>query len=142
LIAALVTPKFWFGIQIGDGLCIVITQENTAQIAIPLDDKLSFGKTTSLCNSNASENFKHKIGMGSISGITVATDGVVDSFEPEKYLEFNMDLRNKFISFPKKTETDLQTFLPQLSERGSRDDVAIAGIFNIDTAGERHGQNI
>lgn len=129
LLAALVTQKFWFGIQIGDGLCIIITKKNTAQIAMPLDDQLSFGKTTSLCNPDAFKNFKHILGMEGILGITVATDGVVDSFEPEKYLNFNIDLRNKFIAFPQKAGEDLPAFLVHLSEIGSRDDVAIAGIF-------------
>jgi len=64
-------------------------------------------------------------------GLTVATDGMADSFEPEKYLQFNKELYDKFSHFPEKTEAELRDFLPKISERGSRDDISIAGIFRI-----------
>jgi hypothetical protein len=130
--AAIVFNKFWFALQIGDGACIVIPCDSEPAIAIPEDERLAFGRTTSLCNSEAIEHFRHCFKQEKIAGITVATDGVVDSFTPEKYLGFNAELRNKFIHFQKESETELQNFLPELSERGSRDDVAIAGLFIVE----------
>lgn len=131
LIAALVTTDFWFAIQIGDGLCVLLPADASPQTIIPDDPRLAFGRTTSLCDYYASENFRHNFGFEQIQGITVATDGVVDSFDAIKYVEFNAELRKRFVDYPDKIENELQTFLPELSARGSRDDVAIAGIFNL-----------
>jgi serine/threonine protein phosphatase PrpC len=132
LIAALVSETCWFAIQIGDGLCVTLDEEGKTAVAIPEDERLAFGRTTSLCDSNAIGNFRHRFGFGKIQGITVCTDGVADSFEPDKYLAFNQKLQKEFLSTPATAEADLQKFLPELSERGSRDDVAIAGVFRTE----------
>ncbi len=129
LIASLVSDTFWFVIQIGDGLCVVLDESGKIILPIEEDERLEFGRTTSLCDSDAVKNFREAYGFTEIEGLTVATDGVVDSFEPEKYLQFNRDLYDKFNLFPTSAETELDKFLPELSERGSRDDVSIAGIF-------------
>jgi len=131
LLAGLVSDNFWFVIQIGDGLCVVI--ENQEKITVPIeeDERLVFGRTTSLCDRDAIDNFRESYGFTGIQGLTVATDGFSDSFEPEKYLQFNKELYEKFYHLPARAESELQAFLPELSERGSRDDVSIAGIFRI-----------
>jgi serine/threonine protein phosphatase PrpC len=134
LIAAMLTPQFWFALQIGDGACVVIAENGSAKIAISVDESLAFGKTTSICDTNAASHFRHSFGFEPILGISVATDGVVDSFLPEKYIDFTKELREKFISPPgavPTAERELQNFLPKLSERGSRDDVAIAGLWRV-----------
>jgi serine/threonine protein phosphatase PrpC len=131
LIAAFVTNEFWFAIQIGDGLCVMLPQSENPKTAVPGDDRLAFGRTTSLCDTDAAKNFRHNFAFEKILGITVATDGVTDSFETEKYLEFNTELRKDFKAFPEQAESELRKFLPELSERGSRDDVAIAGVFDL-----------
>jgi hypothetical protein len=132
LLAALVSDSFWFAIQIGDGLCVALQNDGTAELPMPDDERLAFGRTTSLCGAEAIENFREAFGFTAIQGITVATDGVVDSFEPDKYLRFNMELYERFTDFPDKAEKDLREFLPELSRRGSGDDVAIAGIFKME----------
>ena len=135
LIAALVTKSCWFAVQIGDGACVVITKDGNAAIAIPEDERLEFGRTTSLCDADAIDNFRQDFREESILGITVATDGVSDSFIPEKYLEFNVNLLKDFLE-SENAKQNLENFLPVLSQRGSRDDVSIAGIFNV-TEGKR-----
>ena len=129
LIIAFVTEICIFAIQIGDGTCIVISKDGEAKIAIPEDDRLAFGKTTSLCNPDAIDNFRYIFIREKVLGVTVATDGVSDSFIPEKYLEFNINLMEDFVK-SEDAQEKLKNFLPELSKRGSRDDVAIAGIFN------------
>ncbi|MDR2485467.1 MAG: protein phosphatase 2C domain-containing protein [Treponema sp.] len=130
LLGAVIAEGFWFAIQIGDGACVILTEEGNAEIGIPEDERLEFGRTTSLCNTDAVESFRHSFG-DSILGITVASDGVTDSFIPEKYTDFNMQLLRNFIKYPDRAERNLQEFLPKLSERGSHDDVSIAGIINL-----------
>ena len=134
LLASLVTDNFWVAIQIGDGLCVVLENEEKIIIPIEEDKRLAFGMTTSLCDSNARDNFREAYGFAKIEGLTVATDGMTDSFVPEKYLQFNKGLYEKFTnssSTVEKEEKKLNNFLPEISERGSRDDIAIAGIFRV-----------
>jgi hypothetical protein len=108
-----------------------VVLENEKHIITPIeeDDRLAFGRTTSLCDNDAIKNFRESFGFSKIDGFTVATDGMADSFEPEKYLQFNKELYHNFTTIPDKAQTELEAFLPELSERGSRDDVSIAGIF-------------
>jgi hypothetical protein len=133
LAAALVSDSFWFVLQIGDGCAVVIDSGGSAFVPPELEDKrLGFGRTTSLCDSDAADNFRECFGADTILGLTAATDGVADSFEPEKYLRFNKYLYNQFDNFPSVAEYALRDFLPELSERGSGDDAAIAGIFRME----------
>jgi serine/threonine protein phosphatase PrpC len=129
LLAGLVSDSFWFVIQIGDGLCVVLENEESIITPIEEDERLAFGRTTSLCDNDAIKNFREGFGFSKIDGFTVATDGIADSFEPEKSLQFNKELYVNFTTIPEKAKTELEAFLPELSERGSRDDVSIAGIF-------------
>jgi serine/threonine protein phosphatase PrpC len=132
LLAGLVSDSFWFAIQIGDGKCVVL--ESTEKIYNPIaeDERLAFGKVFSLCDNDALSKFREGYGFSQITGLTVATDGMSDSFEPEKYLQFNKELYEKFVLYPDKAENELKAFLPEISERGSRDDVTIAGVFRIE----------
>jgi hypothetical protein len=135
LIAALMAPGFWFATQIGDGLCVVLDPDGKPRLAIPEDDEQGFGYTHSICASNAAEKFQRAYGLyadaAPIAGITVATDGVADSFTSAGYLTFTADLRENFVKTPEDTAKELQAYLPKLSEQGSRDDCAIAGIFSV-----------
>jgi len=131
LLAGLVSDYLWFVIHIGDGLCIVLENEDKIYCPIQEDERLAFGRTTSLCDNDSINNFRESYGFSQIMGLTVATDGMADSFEPDKYLQFNKELYEKFSHFPVKTETELKDFLPKISELGSRDDISIAGIFRI-----------
>jgi hypothetical protein len=84
LLAALVSVSFWFVVQIGDGCAVVIDADDSPFIPVKLEDeRLSFGRTTSLCDLDAIDNFREAFGFAPIQGLTVATDGVADSFEPE-----------------------------------------------------------
>jgi len=129
LLAALVSNCLWFVIHIGDGLCVVLENEDRIYCPIQDDERLAFGRTTSLCDNDSINNFRESYGLSQIIGLTVATDGMADSFEPDKYLQFNKELYGKFSHFPVKAEEELKDFLPKISERGSRDDISIAGIF-------------
>jgi len=131
LLAGLVSDNFWFVIKIGDGNCVIIDETGEAFFPSELEDeRLAFGRTSSLCDNDAISNFREAYGFTSIKGLTAATDGVTDSFESEKYLQFNKELYEKFTSLqPEFAQNELEKFLPELSERGSHDDVSIAGIF-------------
>ena len=129
LIAAYVNEVCWFALKIGDGTCVSILKNGKTENLIPEDERLGFGKTTSLCNTDAIDSFRYIFKNEIIAGVTVATDGVSDSFIPEKYYEFNINLLEDFLE-SESAQGRLDIFLPELSQRGSRDDVAIAGIYN------------
>ncbi|MDR3171046.1 MAG: protein phosphatase 2C domain-containing protein [Treponema sp.] len=135
LIAALVAEHFWFAIQIGDGGCVVIRENGIAGIVLEEDEEQGFGITKSLCNEDAINHFRHNFGFGTILGVTVASDGVTDSFSREDYLAFNSNnLLKNFVEQPDQACVELKNYLPKLSSQGSQDDVSIAGVFNAEIA--------
>ena len=120
---------FWFTLQIGDGRCIAIKEDNSVFYPIPDDEKLGFGVTSSLCNKNAIEYFHYSFGFEKLNGIAVMTDGLTDSFANEKLPDFILSVQKNAIQDRETTKTELNAFLPKLSEQGSGDDISIAGIF-------------
>jgi hypothetical protein len=130
LIAAFIYKKGWFVLQIGDGKCVCLDPEGVPFFPPELEDEsLAGGKTTSLCDSDAAGHFRHVFGAETLRGITVASDGVSDSFIPEDYLKLHRRLLNDFIIDAKKAEAGLQQSIPVWSSKGSRDDVSMAGVF-------------
>jgi len=130
LIAAFVRKTFWFVLQIGDGKCVVIDGGGDPYFPPELEDeRLGGGMTTSLCDSGAAEHFRHDFGFDRILGVTVATDGVSDSFVPEEYLKLHRRLLADFTRDAKKAREGLQSSIALWSAKGSRDDVSMAGVF-------------
>lgn len=130
LIAAFVYRKGWFVLQIGDGKCVCLDPEGVPFFPPELEDEsLAGGKTTSLCDSDAAGHFRHVFGSETICGVTVASDGVSDSFIPEDYLKLHSRLLDDFLEDAKKAEAGLQKSISVWSSRGSRDDVSMTGLF-------------
>jgi len=50
LMAVTVTKDYWFGVQIGDGKCIVLYEDGNWAFPIPPDDRCSHNTTTSICD--------------------------------------------------------------------------------------------
>lgn len=122
--------NFWFALQIGDGKCGVIKNDDTVVFPEELEnEKLGFGVTTSLCSKDAATEFRFAYGFEKINGITVMSDGMSDSFDICKLPDFISNLKNNTVNDSEKTLSELQGFLPVLSEQGSGDDISIAGIF-------------
>ena len=115
LIVAAMTDEYWFGMQIGDGKCVVLYDDGTWDQPIPWDDECFLNITTSICDDGAIDEFRYWFGRrdknGAISeyrfgidgqnkdmmninahkpvAIFIATDGVDDSFpiyENDKHL--------------------------------------------------------
>ncbi|MDR2719531.1 MAG: protein phosphatase 2C domain-containing protein, partial [Nitrososphaerota archaeon] len=120
-------------LQIGDGACVTVIDKKTAKIFVPEDERLVFGFTTSLCDSDAIGNFRHYFSEISErkpvpSGLIVSSDGIVDSYEADSFLDFNCKILNLFTSQNSASE-EIETLLPHISEKGSKDDVSIAGTY-------------
>lgn len=128
LIAAAVTPYYWFGLQIGDGDCFAVCDGE--KVFVPREDGLVGNLTTSLCEPDAYFKFHHIFGPEPPSAVLMTTDGVRNSFSSKEYYADFMDqVVNQFsVGRKKTTSAELKSFLSSMSERGSGDDLSVAGI--------------
>jgi serine/threonine protein phosphatase PrpC len=135
LIFAALTPDFALAAQIGDGACVFFDADKGAWRPIKEDDRLGFGLTTSLCDKDAINRFRHYFSRKPPEAIFMATDGVTDSYDASGFLSFNQAVLTGMREDHKKAEQELENWLPLLSERGSRDDMTLAGVFRTTTGG-------
>lgn len=129
LIAAVLYEGGCFGVQLGDGECVLLTENGGLVQPIAEDDSIPFNLTTSLCDSKAFQHFrKRKFWYDSpVAAVMVSTDGVRNSFTGEEY--FKGFCKSVFISCrdnPDTAQAELEGFLPQLTAKGSGDDVSVA----------------
>lgn len=137
LIAAILTNEYCFGVQIGDGDCIVLDEQGQTYNPIPQDERLQFNITTSLCDKVAIQNFRHFWIQQPIVALLVSTDGVRNSFADERfYINFCKTVFESFEAMSLiEAETELSDFLKRLTADGSGDDVSISTIFNVNGLG-------
>lgn len=136
-IAAVLTDKYLFALKLGDGNVCVSNRRNKACLLDKIrrelsDEQLQFNLTTSLCNSDAAKSFKHCIipsnKPNKINAVSLSSDGVINSFSTEEaYVAF---VENVFKGFKEQklgdAKQELVDFLPELSKKGSGDDLSIA----------------
>lgn len=137
LTAVAVTSSFWFGLQIGDGKCVVLDQNGLASQPIPWDEACYLNVTTSLCDSDAEQHFRYYHSREIPTAIFIGTDGVDNSYpvyENEKHLEklYRTIMQNFAQEGFEVGAKELSEFLPLLTQKGSGDDVSIAGIINTE----------
>ncbi|MCM1104452.1 MAG: protein phosphatase 2C domain-containing protein [Clostridium sp.] len=129
LIAAMVSAQYWLAIQIGDGKCVAAYQDGAFVEPIPIDENCLGNRSTSLCNSNSKESFRHYYSAIKPAAVFVSSDGVEESFD-------TAGLYNCFYSVAYWLKADgyeaakrkLEDLLPQISEGGSGDDVSLAAM--------------
>ena len=129
LLFAAMTPHCGFASQIGDGRCVALNADGAAFFPVPEDERLGFGLTTSLCDKAAANHFRRFFTPESLKALILATDGVADSYTPESLGKFAATLVENHEKSPARTERRLAEWLARLSEKGSRDDVSVAGAY-------------
>lgn len=132
LIATVLTDKYCFGIQIGDGDCATLDHQGNTANPIPPDDRLQFNVTTSLCDKVALQNFRHFWLETPPVAIVISTDGVRNSFTNENYyFNFCKTVLESFNEMPHDAAaSELDEFLHRLTENGSGDDVSVSALYN------------
>ena len=132
LIAACQTEKYWFGIQIGDGKCICVSDDGTMFEPIPWDDECQANITTSICDSEAIEEFRYCLLKDSPVATFMGTDGIDDSYAnaDEMYVLYRSILAIFAEHGQAVGEKEIEEFLPGLSRKGSGDDVSIGGMIS------------
>ncbi len=131
LIVTCVTKDFWFGLQIGDGKCVVLESTCEMQEPIPWDDSCQANVTTSICDSDALNEFRYYFSKQIPLAVFLGSDGIDDSYSSVE--EYHSLYRTIILLFDengkKEGKEELENYLPQLSRKGSGDDLSIAGIF-------------
>lgn len=133
LIAAAFTSSYWFAFQIGDGKCFAVNEVGQWMEPIPWDERCFLNKTTSICDTDALDEFRYCYeGDGNTPvSIILASDGLDDSFGSEENQEnFYVQILKSLIKKGKfETEKDIKEALPELSKKGSKDDMSIAMLY-------------
>jgi hypothetical protein len=144
LIAVAILPNSCFGIQIGDGKCVILATDGTVTQPIPWDEDCHFNYTTSICEPDAESRFRHFFmtkRAGEMQGLPAAifinTDGVDNSYP---LLDNDVQLGKLYSTIAanfikqgfEKGIDEMREFLPMLTKRGSGDDVSIAGLIDME----------
>ena len=134
MIAVAVCKDYWFGLHIGDGKCVAINPEGEFKQPIPWDEKCFLNATTSICDSDAIERFRHFYSEKLPAAVFVGSDGIDDCFSNNEQLH-NL-YKTVLYSFATTEFSEalegLKDYLPRLSAKGSGDDVSIAAILDLD----------
>lgn len=129
------TPDYWFAFHLGDGKCITFQQEPLWSFPIPWDERCFLNKTTSLCDSNAINEFRYCYeGDGFFPmAVFLGSDGMDDSFgEDSNLVNFYIQVVKMLVTEGKDaTIASIESELPQLSKIGSKDDMSVAFIYNL-----------
>ena len=130
------TPDYWFAFHLGDGKCVSFQQSPLWTVPIPWDDRCFLNKTTSLCDSNAINEYRYCYeGDGQYPwAIFLGSDGMDDSFgEDENLVNFYIQVVKMLVTEGKDaTIASIESDLPQLSKIGSKDDMSVAFVYNIE----------
>ena len=138
---------FWFALQIGDG-DIAVHSEKGFFMPVPEDERNFLNQTTSLCDKDAENEFRLAFGSQNIDAVLCSTDGIANSFANENQLfsfydkvlilfrtydfeqdeDSSQDLEKRKVLAIKEIELSL----PDISKRGSGDDLTLAGFVDID----------
>lgn len=131
LICAVMTPMSAVIIQIGDGEALAFRHDRCVVRPIPGDGLLG-GVTRSLCDHGASKEFRCRYlewpASAEIRALILCTDGIANSYSPESLKAFERSIIDALDSNRKEALDQLDEWLPELSRRGSADDMAIAGL--------------
>lgn len=134
LITVCMTSAGWFGIHIGDGKCVELLKNGTLCEPIPWDEACEQNITTSICDSDAIEEFRYVIQRDSPAAVFIGSDGIDDSYPSG--MELHELYRNIFIVFAEHGadvgSKEVRDYLPKITRQGSGDDVSIAGIIRTD----------
>lgn len=147
LIASLKLPKCLVLLHQGDGRCDVFYADGSVNQPIPWDDRCQGNQTTSLCDEDAAQSFRHCVintESNPVVACYVGSDGVEDAYRTQEGTHtFYRDLSCVLVE---KNGSDFDAYLdemlPEFSARGrfgaagSLDDVSVAGIVDIDAIKE------
>lgn len=131
------TAKYWLAFHIGDGKAVFLQNHSMAvecEQLIPWDEKCFLNKTTSICDSDALNEFRYCYeGNGHFPiAVFLGSDGMDDTYgDGEKLHNFYINLYKQV----KRSGEDmvkrmLRSSMPEISRLGSKDDMSIACVYD------------
>jgi len=145
LIAAAITPYYWFGIHIGDGRFTALYENGSYDQPVPWDDKCYLNVTTSICDDDAAVKARCYFSFHEVKAPPVAvflcSDGVDDNYPVdgnEKYLyKLYCTIALTFAEDGfESTCKQLEDLANQFATKGKGDDTSIAGFINMEALKE------
>ena len=135
LMAFVRTPLYWFAFHIGDGRMLCCDANFRWREPVPWDCNCFLNMTTSLCAKEPLHSFRYAFnGKGEFpAAVIMGSDGLDDSWcTMENLTNFYSQTLSIFNEL-KEEETikEMKEYLPRLSEKGSRDDMSMAGIIDM-----------
>lgn len=136
LIAYVVTAEYSFGLQIGDGKCVVVDKYGNFIEPIPWDANCQLNVTTSICDSDAIEEFRFNISDQIPTAVFCGSDGIDDSYANSEELHaLYRSILKIFVEHGSDVgQNEIKEYLPVLTKKGSGDDVSIGMIIDMDHA--------
>lgn len=132
-----VSKEFAFGVQIGDGKCVIVADDGSAYSPIPDDPVCNGNVTSSMCqdDANNSARFCYFEKNAIPPAVFIGTDGVDKScWNDEQLYDLYRELAIRFAEKGfSETNEYLKSFLPEISANGLGDDISCAGIINMFT---------
>ena len=137
LMAYVQTPTYWFAFQIGDGKLVrmnIINEVLHCDQPVPWDSRCFLNKTTSICDSNALEEFRYCYQGDGIfpTAIFLGSDGLDDSYgDGEQLYNFYANLFKQIAKSGKEEAYNvLKRSLPKISKIASKDDMSVACVYD------------
>ncbi len=132
LILFAVTSRYSFGLQIGDGKCVMIDKNGAFSEPIPWDENCQLNVTTSICDSDSIEEFRFFVTDKAPAAIFCGSDGIDDSYaaSEELYALYRSILKIFIEHGLDVGRSEIVEYLPLLTKKGSGDDVSIGMILN------------
>ena len=131
------TPIYWFAFHIGDGKCVAFyLKDNKLSWQEPIlwDEACFLNTTTSICDSNAIEEFRYSYcGDGTFPiAVFLGSDGIDDSYgTPENLSTFYQQLLQEMANKnPQEMTSVLEESLPEISRIGSQDDMSVVCVYD------------
>jgi len=153
LIAAAITPWYWFGFHIGDGRFTVLYQDSSGDQPVPWDPKCYLNVTTSICDDDILDREEegvrafvslHKDKTPPI-GIFLCSDGVDDNYpadEEENAKRLYKLYRNVALTFVEDGHDStcgadgrsgqIKDLANGFATKGKGDDTSLAGILDLE----------
>lgn len=138
LIAGLQTESYLLLLQQGNGRCVVFDCNGEVSQPVPWDDRCIGTSTTSLCDSDAVQSFRHcviNLKENPVIACIAGTDGVEDSFPAsmeKTHAYYRELLRYACENGVQALEEYLDGALSNLSADGSADDITVSGIIYVE----------
>ena len=129
LIAVASCDEYTLGVHIGDGTCVAFYEDGSCDQPIPADKNNMANIAGSLCNDDTGCRvyFFDKKPIA----LFVASDGLDDSYgQGEQLYNFYRQVCLKIALQGEEYIKALQENLSVISEKGSKDDMSIAGLYN------------